>query len=263
MSKDQQVTAVRVANVPQQEFDAAVEGDDPPTVTAPAEMGKQARPKPTKLPTPRQAMEMAKAEPGLCVPARDGRFHCIVSDEERQLGDAYMALRYDILGDLPPLDPALAARAVPPRFAADIARRAQERHRWLAEFIVDLEDRAGPPVRPRILAEFGDGKWHSLKTIAARIGEPEASVKQSLDLLADGQSQDVKCERKQVGTSWSYRLFPIHQDRAVGSLELAEKLGPIIGELLAEGRKRQELASPTAVARLAHQLKTLIDAWVR
>lgn len=135
MSKRQQVTAVRVANVPQQEFDAAVEGDDPPTVTALAEMGKQARPKPTKLPTPKQAMEMAKAEPGLCVPARDGRFHCLVSDEERQLGDAYMALRYDILGDLPPLDPALAARAVPPRFAAEIDRRAQERARWLTSFI--------------------------------------------------------------------------------------------------------------------------------
>ena len=33
MSKRQQVTAVRVANVPQPDFEAAVEGDDPPTVT--------------------------------------------------------------------------------------------------------------------------------------------------------------------------------------------------------------------------------------
>jgi len=46
MSKDQEVTAVRVANVPQQDFDAAVEGDDPPTVTALAEIGKQTRPVP-------------------------------------------------------------------------------------------------------------------------------------------------------------------------------------------------------------------------
>lgn len=141
MSKDQQVTAVRVANVPEKAFDAAVEGDDPPTVTALAEMGKQARPKPAKLPTVRQAKEMAKAQPGLCVPARDGHFHCEVSDEERELGAAYMALRYDILGDVrqinggKPLDPALAARAVPPLFAADIARRAEERCRWLTTFI--------------------------------------------------------------------------------------------------------------------------------
>jgi hypothetical protein len=40
MSKDQEVTAVRVANVPADEFDALVEGDDPPTVTALAEIGK-------------------------------------------------------------------------------------------------------------------------------------------------------------------------------------------------------------------------------
>jgi hypothetical protein len=34
MSKDQEVTAVRVANVPAEDFEAAVESDDPPTITA-------------------------------------------------------------------------------------------------------------------------------------------------------------------------------------------------------------------------------------
>ena len=41
MSKDQQVTAVRVANVPTGDFEAATEGDDPATVTKLAEMGKK------------------------------------------------------------------------------------------------------------------------------------------------------------------------------------------------------------------------------
>lgn len=46
LSRDQRVTAIRVANVPAEEFTAAVESDDPPTVTALAERGKVPAPKP-------------------------------------------------------------------------------------------------------------------------------------------------------------------------------------------------------------------------
>ena len=45
MSERQEVTAVRVANVPEADFEAAVESDDPPTVTALADMGKGSAPK--------------------------------------------------------------------------------------------------------------------------------------------------------------------------------------------------------------------------
>jgi hypothetical protein len=47
ISERQQVTAVRVANVPDAAFDAAIEGDKPATVTALAEMGKKVRAVPT------------------------------------------------------------------------------------------------------------------------------------------------------------------------------------------------------------------------
>ncbi len=43
LSKDQEVTAVRVSNVADADFDAAVESDNPPTVTALAEQGKKPR----------------------------------------------------------------------------------------------------------------------------------------------------------------------------------------------------------------------------
>jgi hypothetical protein len=43
MSERQQVTAVRVANVPAERFEAAIESDNPPTVTQLAEAGKRAR----------------------------------------------------------------------------------------------------------------------------------------------------------------------------------------------------------------------------
>lgn len=46
MSDRQQVTAIRVANVPEDEFEAQVESDNPPTVTALAEQGKKSAPQP-------------------------------------------------------------------------------------------------------------------------------------------------------------------------------------------------------------------------
>jgi len=45
LSKDQQVQAVRVANVPADEFEAAVESENPPTLTELAERGTKARPR--------------------------------------------------------------------------------------------------------------------------------------------------------------------------------------------------------------------------
>lgn len=45
MSKRQQVTAIRVARVPDEEFEAAVESPKPPTVTQLAERGKKAAPR--------------------------------------------------------------------------------------------------------------------------------------------------------------------------------------------------------------------------
>ena len=46
MSRRQAVTAIRVSNVSEEEFEESIESDDPPTVTTLAERGKQTRPKP-------------------------------------------------------------------------------------------------------------------------------------------------------------------------------------------------------------------------
>ncbi|WP_338833569.1 hypothetical protein [Bradyrhizobium septentrionale] len=65
ISERQAKTAVRVANVPAAEFDAAIEGDNPPTVTALAEMGRKVR---TVLPEDfKRASASAPASP-LCWP---------------------------------------------------------------------------------------------------------------------------------------------------------------------------------------------------
>jgi len=44
MSERQKVTAVRVANVPQEQFESALESEQPPTVTKLADLGKASRP---------------------------------------------------------------------------------------------------------------------------------------------------------------------------------------------------------------------------
>lgn len=46
MSKDQQVTAIRVARIPEPEFEAQVESETPPTITSLAEQGTNKKPKP-------------------------------------------------------------------------------------------------------------------------------------------------------------------------------------------------------------------------
>ena len=58
LSRDQQKVAVRVANIPAKDFEQAVESDEPPTVTALAQMGKR---------------PAAKPSPGLDLKGRDPR----------------------------------------------------------------------------------------------------------------------------------------------------------------------------------------------
>ena len=52
LSERQQTTAVRVANIPEPEFTAAVDSDAPPTVTALADRGKRPAPTPPAAPVP-------------------------------------------------------------------------------------------------------------------------------------------------------------------------------------------------------------------
>jgi len=43
ISKDQEVTAIRIANIPREQFDSLVESDNPPTISALAEEGTKKR----------------------------------------------------------------------------------------------------------------------------------------------------------------------------------------------------------------------------
>lgn len=62
MSKDQQVQAVRVANVPDEAFEAQVESEEPPTVTKLAEQGTKRRTKPSDVGLPDDYLKGADPE---------------------------------------------------------------------------------------------------------------------------------------------------------------------------------------------------------
>lgn len=91
----------------------------------------------------------------------------------------------------------------------------------LMEEETTLRKRPAKPLRPQIIAEFADGKWHRLSTIVGKVAESEEITKQALDTLVWGQSPQVRGERKQVGASWSYRLFPIKRDSDDGQRSVA------------------------------------------
>jgi hypothetical protein len=122
-----------------------------------------------------------------------------------------------------------------------------------------------PPPRPKIceaiVKGFGDGKWHGLATIAKRVDATEEHVKDTLFTMGRRGAAGATCERKQVGTSWSYRIF--RKEKPVSSVELAEKLGPIIEGLIVEGKKTVATVSPGTVAKLAALLKRHLEEWTQ
>ena len=115
MSDHQRVQAVRVANVPEPTFEAAVESSAPPTVTKLADMGRKPRqpapPPPTWTP-PAGFQEATK----LLGRVRDFARFCAQHD------------------------PALVAGGVMPNEASDLRRQVSTIDGWLDRFVVTLKD---------------------------------------------------------------------------------------------------------------------------
>ena len=112
ISKRQQVTAVRVANIPNEEFEAAVDSPTPPTVTALAERGKKPR--------------------LLDLGGRDPKEFALSSDGQGQLRQlACFAER---------VDAGVVARGSMPKERQSIRRDIEIIDGWLDRLIVQLED---------------------------------------------------------------------------------------------------------------------------
>lgn len=119
-----------------------------------------------------------------------------------------------------------------------------------------------PLIGHGIISEFADGKWHSLQTIIEAIAPDDPQqVEATVERMRKVNSYGAKCEKKQVGTEFHYRIF--HSEKQISALELIEKLRPIIQKLKIEGKKNMATMSPPSVAILAGQLEKLLEEWTQ
>jgi hypothetical protein len=71
----------------------------------------------------------------------------------------------------------------------------------------------------------------------------------------------VRCERKRYGASWQYRLFPTNGRESVTADEIITKLGPIVRDLITEGKKHLATISPSMMAQAGVRLQKVLDEW--
>jgi len=119
LSEHQAKTAVRVANVPADEFEKAVESDTPPTVTKLAEMGK--KPRPPKV-----------------IDHLDGR-----DPKDFALATQALGLLQSSAAKLRDIDPAAVVRGSSPDEHLDAASDTQTLIDWLTRFKRELEQSNG------------------------------------------------------------------------------------------------------------------------
>jgi hypothetical protein len=117
------------------------------------------------------------------------------------------------------------------------------------------------PLRQQLGKKFSDGKWHAAEAIADRL---DTDIETVADMIGGARKFRLgefpyEVEQKPVGRSVKYRLFK--QDRQLSLQKVQEELAPIIEGLIAESKKTVVTQSPGTVARLAHQLKKLLEKW--
>lgn len=88
---------------------------------------------PDPLPTPKEARERAR-ETGALVLASDGKYHAFTTPEQDKAADAYRILRFELLQDVQPLEPAEAVACVPEHMRDWVSARAAERLAWFERF---------------------------------------------------------------------------------------------------------------------------------
>lgn len=117
-----------------------------------------------------------------------------------------------------------------------------------------------PHIAKAIKRTCGDGTWHQLKTIVAKVQdiEQEATEEQVwavLRTMVDRGSYNTFAEKKGGST---YRIVA-GGNQPIDLVVLKKELGPIIEGLKAEGRKNMATMSPGTVAHLTVQLERILD----
>ena len=108
---------------------------------------------------------------------------------------------------------------------------------------------------------YSNGKWHSTEAIAARIGKDKDEVERTLAGAASRGHRRYRIERRRRGRDFQYCIYPM--DKTVSTVELTEKLGPIILQLKAEGRKNMATIAIAKIADIAAELQIMLDDWTK
>lgn len=108
---------------------------------------------------------------------------------------------------------------------------------------------------------YSNGKWHSTEAIANRIGKDKGEVERTLAGASSRGSRRYRIERRRRGREFQYRIYPM--EKTVSSVELSEKLGPIILQLRAEGRKNMATIAIPKIAEIAAELQVMLDDWTK
>lgn len=113
----------------------------------------------------------------------------------------------------------------------------------------------------QIREHYSNGKWHATETIASRLKRENDEVERTLAAATSRGARRYKIERRRRGPGYQYRIFSM--EKQVSSAELAEKLGPIIVQLKAQGSKNMATIAISLIASIASELQQYLDDWTQ
>jgi hypothetical protein len=132
--------------------------------------------------------------------------------------------------------------------------------------LINEETRLGQSTAPKfavgraLVEKFADGKWHARETIGKAFPEtPPTDIDAVLYHMHAKGTYGCRLEKRKNGRSFDVRIF--RKVREVPAGELKEKLGPLIKQIEAEGRKNAATLSVSTVALLGVQLRKLLEEW--
>lgn len=132
--------------------------------------------------------------------------------------------------------------------------------------MIGTEQRAGTGRNRNALMDlvrehYSNGKWHATDAIAKRLGKEQEEVERVLAAATSRGARRYKIERRRRGRDFQYRIFSM--EKTVSTVELTEKLCPLILDLKAEGSKNMATIAITRIAKIAAELQQMIDEWTK
>jgi hypothetical protein len=108
-----------------------------------------------------------------------------------------------------------------------------------------------------VVSNFADGKWHDIETIAKQVGESIEDIKPALQNIVEHKTFQCTAEKRPFAKTFQYRIFP--QERQESTVEMIEKIQPLLDVLKLEGRKNMATMSPPTVAFHAAKIQELLN----